>query len=90
MDKRVYSLADVAEMTGWPQESIRRDCQKGRYAHIRRGRIYGMTNTQIEDMVAAHERGQRAQALNERDAQAAAVEAARQANIARLTRRGAA
>jgi hypothetical protein len=91
MDKLVYSLDEVAEMTGWPKESIRRACQRGQYVHTRRGRWYGMTRVQIDAMIASHEGGNGGpRPVNQRDAEAAAIEAARQANVARLTRRGAA
>lgn len=85
MEKLVFTLAEVAEMTGWSELSIQRDLRGGKYKHIYRSKKYGMTRAQVEAMVAAHERGEDAAAPEDND-----LEAARQATAASLTRRGAA
>jgi hypothetical protein len=90
MDRLIYTLDEVAEMTGKSAERIRRACKKGRYRHQRDGRSYGMTREQIDAMIAADEVAPTVQPVSQHDAKAAGVEAARQANIARLVRRGAA
>jgi hypothetical protein len=90
MDKLVFTLAEVAEMTGWNEESIRRACHEGRYRHTRRGKFYGMTMTQVEAMVASHEVEPIPGPASARERAATELEIARQANVARLTRRGAA
>lgn len=51
----VYSLAEVAEMTNWPERSLRLDCAAHRHEHVRSGERLGMTRQQVVDLVAAHE-----------------------------------
>jgi hypothetical protein len=64
-------------LTGWPEESIRRNCHDGKYEHIRRGRYYFMTRAQIDAMIEAHRQCRKPVEVDP-------VQAARQANIVRL------
>ena len=52
--KLAYTLADVAEMTGFPLRPLLDDCRAGRIEHIRRGRERYMTPAQIRDLIEAH------------------------------------
>jgi hypothetical protein len=85
MDRLVYTLAEVAEITGWSETTLQRDCRAGRFAHVRRGRAYGMTAPQIHALVAAHihaDNPDTAGPMSEADE----LEAARQATAERLSR----
>lgn len=52
--KGVFSLAEVAEITGWNAEAIRRACKNGTYEHIKAGKHYGMALPHVVAMVAKH------------------------------------
>ncbi|WP_203743869.1 hypothetical protein [Actinoplanes cyaneus] len=51
---RVYTLAEVAELTGASLGQLRDDCRARRLTHFRRGRTIGMTLAHIEEFVAVH------------------------------------
>lgn len=91
MEKITYTLAEVSDMTGWTQESIRRGCHADRYQHIRHGRRYFMTAAQVEAMVASEQRGgDQVKPPTRREARVAEIEAARQFHLRRMRGRGAA
>lgn len=50
----LYTLAEVAELTGFSERSLLDDCRAGRIAHVHRGRAYGLTPEQLESLIATH------------------------------------
>lgn len=55
-EKFAYTLAEVAELTGFSLRTMLDDCRAKppRLAHIKRGNTYAMTREQIDAMLAAH------------------------------------
>lgn len=56
-NSRVYSLDEVAEMTGFSLRSLERKCRQGKLKHIHEGRKRGMTLRQIDLLVECFETG---------------------------------
>lgn len=48
---RLYTLAEVSEMTGFALRSLELDCRSGRVEHVYRGRARRMTSAQINALV---------------------------------------
>jgi hypothetical protein len=65
--KLVYSLPEVAELTGFPLRSLQRQCRAGKVEHIHYGRYRGMTAEQIRKLVADHFSGERATTSSDLD-----------------------
>lgn len=51
---RLFTLAEVAERTGFNLLGLARDCRAGRVEHVHRGRDRLMTAEQVEKLVMAH------------------------------------
>lgn len=49
---RVYSLAEVAAITGMSKSALEGGCREGRFEHVRPGRSVGMTVDHIRKLVA--------------------------------------
>lgn len=49
-----YTLAEVAEMTGFPLRPLLDDCRAGRVEHIHRGRERYMTPEQVHSLIESH------------------------------------
>lgn len=56
-NSRVYSLKEVAEMTGFAERSLELKCRAGSIKHTREGRRRGLTMRQIELLVKSCETG---------------------------------
>lgn len=54
VEKLVYSLEEVGELTGFGVRPLWNDCRAGRFAYVRRGNVTGMTLEQIQAVIAAH------------------------------------
>lgn len=85
----VYTLAEVAEITGWNADSIRRDCKNDVYEYTKRGKHYGMTLPQVVAMVASHRRAGKATDTSMRT-EADEIAAVLEFNASRFRQRGAA
>jgi hypothetical protein len=80
---RVYSLAQVAEMTGFALRTLERKCREGKIRHTwDEGRTRGMTLRQIDALVETFETGE-----NERIAPADEFEDARTKSLRAASRR---
>ncbi len=53
-ERLVFSLTEVAWMTGFSERGIERDCRAGKVRHVHRGQTRGMTREQIEELVAVY------------------------------------
>ena len=73
-EKLTYSLAEVAEMTGFARSALEDDCRAGRIAHVKRGHFVGMTRDQIEALIAAHTVGATTRPLSDEEAEDAAID----------------
>lgn len=51
---RLYTLAEVAEATGFNLRGLEQDCRHGRVGHVHRGRDRLMTTAQVEALIASH------------------------------------
>lgn len=91
-DDRVYSLAEVAERTGFAERQLTLDCRAGRVEHTKRGGFRGMTSRQISILVGRHaEGGDLAHRVKRTDAEnglAQALEMTRQSGAKRAAPRG--
>lgn len=54
---RVYTLDEVAAMTGFSVRTLEDDCREGKVKHTRKGRTVGMTLRQIDMLVESCESG---------------------------------
>ncbi|HEY6115968.1 MAG TPA: hypothetical protein VI172_08420 [Candidatus Dormibacteraeota bacterium] len=52
--RRIYSLEEVAELTGWALDTLKEDCRTGRLKYVRKGRAYGLTARQLDDAIEQH------------------------------------
>ncbi len=50
----LYSLTEIAELTGWSLRALKRDTRAGRIDHVRRGRAIAMTPEQVAQLIDAH------------------------------------
>lgn len=82
-EKFVYPLAEVAELTGWSELSLLRDCRAGRIEHVHRGNAYGLTADQIAQLIARHS----VTPVEEPSGEQAALEAVRRASLRIKSRR---
>jgi hypothetical protein len=89
---RHYSIAEIAEMTGFSERSIGDDLRSGRYKHVKHGGKRWMTKSQIEAWLRAKSVEPRAKSRTElSDDDLDAVRASRRAaGPVRRTRRAAA
>lgn len=53
-DIRLWTLAEVAEQTGFALRTLERDCRAGRVEHVHRGRVRCMTTPQVQALIARH------------------------------------
>ena len=53
-ERLVFSLAEVAWMTGFSERGIERDCRGGKVRHVHRGQSRGMTREQIDELIAVY------------------------------------
>lgn len=91
MGQMIFSLGEVARLTGFSQRSIEDGCRRGIIAHQRFGRQRNMTRRQVVAFLAAAEVEVKVKsmmtttedALFERDRQRAARAAARSARARR-------
>lgn len=90
MEPFVYTLAQVAELTGWAEITLLRDCKAGRMNYVHRGNSYGLTREQIYELVAKHTVATAAAQPTAREAEEAGLDAIRKATAERLAKRGAA
>ncbi len=51
---RLYSLEEVAELTGMALRTLQKECRLGRITHIKYGRLRAMTAAQIEMLIEKH------------------------------------
>jgi hypothetical protein len=86
----LLSLPEVAERTGWPIESLRRDCRNGKIACHRYGRGYYLTNDQYQALLESTKQTTSPTPPTEAEIKAAAIASARTAKVALIARRGAA
>jgi hypothetical protein len=52
--KRLYTLEEVAELTGFLLEPLKEDVRADRIEHVHRGRERYMTPAQIDKLIAQH------------------------------------
>lgn len=57
-NSRVYSLEQVAEMTGFSLRALQKKCRAGTVKHVHDGRNRGMTLRQIDLLVNCFETGE--------------------------------
>jgi hypothetical protein len=55
--RRIYSLEEVAQMTGWAIDTLRKDCREGRLTHVRKGKAYGLTRKMLDAAIEKHTEG---------------------------------
>ena len=51
-EKPVYTLSEVAKMTGFSLRTLQADCRDKRLAHVRKGHAIAMTHAQFERLIA--------------------------------------
>ena len=51
---RLYTLSEVAEITGFALRTLQRDCRAGKITHVHRGRDRLMTREQVEMLINRH------------------------------------
>jgi hypothetical protein len=93
VEKILFTLEEVAAMTGFPLEPLKQDARDGRVEHVHRGRERYMTRVQIDKLIerctvrvtsAAEPRSLRAEpGAAERDRRAVAARLARRADSSR-------
>jgi len=54
---RVYSLEEVAAVTGWSLDTLREDCRQKRITFVRKGRSYGLTVKMLAAEIEKHTEG---------------------------------
>lgn len=54
---RVYSLEEVAAITGWALDTLREDCRTKRITYVRKGRSYGLTAKMLAAAIEKHTEG---------------------------------
>lgn len=52
---RLYTLEEVAQMTGFALRTLQRDARAGRISHIHRGRRRLMTDQHIRELLTTHQ-----------------------------------
>ncbi|MFI5934727.1 hypothetical protein [Actinoplanes sp. NPDC051494] len=55
--RRIYSLEEVAEITGWALDTLRKDCREGRLTYVRKGKAFGLTRKMLDAAIARHTEG---------------------------------
>lgn len=51
---RLYTLSEVAALTGFALRTLQRDCRAGKITHVHRGRDRLMTREQVEMLINRH------------------------------------
>lgn len=91
MSKDLYTLAEIAERTGWSKDSLRRACAAGRLEHHFWGGQYYLSEDQYRALLESTRRsGDSTKPLTEPQRREIAMTSSRAANVARMRRRGAA
>lgn len=52
--RRVYTLPEVAALTGWALSTLEEDCRLGRIRFVRKGKAYGLTAKQFDALIEQH------------------------------------